>query len=49
VETRGNVLAATAFLQGLVVADLRPEELDHSDRDYQVSILVRARKVGPAD
>ena len=44
VETRGNVLAATAFLQGLVTEDLRPEELDYHDRDYQVSILVRAVK-----
>jgi SAM-dependent methyltransferase len=44
VETRGNVLAATAFLQGLAAEDLRPDELDYNDRDYQVSILVRARK-----
>jgi SAM-dependent methyltransferase len=49
VETRGNVLAATAFLQGLAVADLRPDDLDHNDRDYQVSILVRAQKAGAAD
>ena len=44
VETRGNVLAAIAFLQGLAAEDLRPDELDHEDRDYQVSILVRAKK-----
>jgi glycosyltransferase involved in cell wall biosynthesis len=44
VETRGNVLAATAFLHGLAAEDLRPDELAHHDRDYQVSILVRARK-----
>jgi len=43
-ETRGNVLAATAFLQGLAAEDLRPEELDYDDRDYQVAILVRAKK-----
>ena len=49
VETRGNVLAATAFLQGLVAEDLRPDELDHDDRDYQVSILVRAEKASPGD
>jgi SAM-dependent methyltransferase len=42
VETRGNVLVATAFLQGLTAEDLRPDELDYDDRDYQVSILVRA-------
>ena len=44
VETRGNVLAATAFLQGLAAEDLHRDELDHEDRDYQVSILVRAVK-----
>jgi glycosyltransferase involved in cell wall biosynthesis/SAM-dependent methyltransferase len=44
VETHGNVLAATAFLQGLAAEDLRREELDEHDTDYQVSILVRARK-----
>lgn len=42
VETHGNVLAATAFLQGLTAEDLRPDELDYEDPDYQVSILVRA-------
>ena len=44
VEAHGNVLAATAFLQGLAVEDLRREELDQDDPDYQVSILVRAVK-----
>ena len=44
-ETRGNVLAATAFLQGLAAEDLRRDELDHEDRDYQVSIHVRAAKL----
>ena len=44
VETHGNVLAATAFLQGLTAEDLRPDELDYEDPDYQVSILVRAVK-----
>jgi hypothetical protein len=46
VETRGNVLAATAFLQGLTAEDLTAAELDVDDRDYQVSILVRAKKEG---
>ena len=49
VETRGNVLAATAFLHGLAAADLRGDELDHYDPDYQVSILVRARKATTED
>jgi glycosyltransferase involved in cell wall biosynthesis/SAM-dependent methyltransferase len=46
VETRGNVLTAVAFLHGLAAEDLRRDELDHDDPDYQVSILVRAMKAG---
>ena len=45
VETYGNVLAATAFLQGLAVEELYRQELDHSDRNYQVIITVRAVKL----
>jgi hypothetical protein len=44
VETFGNVLAAIAFLHGLAVAELRPEELDYHDPDYEVTITVRAVK-----
>jgi glycosyltransferase involved in cell wall biosynthesis len=44
VEAHGNVLAATAFLQGLSSRDLRPDELDYSDPDYEVLITVRAVK-----
>ena len=44
VETHGNVLAATAFLQGLSSRELRPDELDYRDPDYEVLITVRARK-----
>lgn len=40
----GNVLAATAFLHGLAVADVRPSELDHHDPDYQMIVAVRAVK-----
>jgi glycosyltransferase involved in cell wall biosynthesis/SAM-dependent methyltransferase len=43
----GNVLAATAFINGLAVEDLRSQELDYCDTDYEVSIAVRAMK--PAD
>jgi glycosyltransferase involved in cell wall biosynthesis/SAM-dependent methyltransferase len=46
VEAHGNVLAATAFLQGLSTRDLRPEELDYRDPDYEVLITVRAVKGG---
>jgi hypothetical protein len=38
------VLAATAFLQGISSRELRPEELDHHDPDYEVLITVRAAK-----
>ena len=44
VETRGNVLAATAFLQGIALEELRKGELDYNDPDYQVIITVRAIK-----
>jgi glycosyltransferase involved in cell wall biosynthesis len=44
VETHGNVLAATAFLQGLATEELRKEELDYNDADYEVTIAVRAVK-----
>jgi glycosyltransferase involved in cell wall biosynthesis len=47
VEAHGNVLAATAFLQGLSSGDLRPEELDYRDPDYEVLITVRAVKGAP--
>jgi glycosyltransferase involved in cell wall biosynthesis len=44
IETYGNVLVATAFLHGLVTKDLRKEELDYNDSDYEVIIAVRAIK-----
>jgi hypothetical protein len=44
VEAHGNVLAATAFLHGLSTRDLRPQELDFHDPDYEVLITVRAVK-----
>ncbi len=43
-QTHGNVLAATAFLQGLAVEDLRAPELDRHDPHYQVIITARAVK-----
>jgi SAM-dependent methyltransferase len=45
VEAYGNVLASTAFLQGLCAGDLSNEELDHRDQRYQMLIAGRARKV----
>lgn len=44
VAMHGNVLAATALLQGLAVEEVRTAELDVSDADYQVIITVRAVK-----
>lgn len=44
VETYGNVLAATAFLQGLSTQELKTEELGYRDSGYQVLITVRAVK-----
>jgi SAM-dependent methyltransferase len=44
VTSYGNVLAAVAFLHGLVVAEFTREELDYVDPDYEVTIAVRARK-----
>lgn len=43
-EIYGNVLAATAYLQGIAAEELTPQELDVQDFDYQVIIAVRARK-----
>lgn len=44
VASYGNVLAAGALLQGLAVEELRPEELDYHDPDYELVITVRAVK-----
>jgi SAM-dependent methyltransferase len=47
VEAYGNVLAAVAFLHGLAAGELRREELDYADPDYQVLVAVKAVKGGP--
>jgi SAM-dependent methyltransferase len=44
IESFGNVLAAISFLHGLAKEDLRQEELDYRDPDYEVTIAVRAVK-----
>lgn len=44
VNAYGNVLAAVAFLHGLASEEMRPEELDYRDPDYQVLITIRAVK-----
>ncbi len=42
VKAYGNVLTATAFLQGLASNELKPEEFDAQDRDYELLLGVRA-------
>ncbi len=44
VECFGNVLTATAFLQGIAAEELRPAELAVRDPGYPVTIAARARK-----
>lgn len=44
VVTYGNVLAACAFLQGLAAHELKSDELDFPDSDYQVIIGIRATR-----
>jgi glycosyltransferase involved in cell wall biosynthesis len=44
VEAHGNVLVATAFLQGLAFDELKKEELDFYEPGYEVTITVRAVK-----
>ncbi len=46
VSARGNVLAATAFLQGLSTDELTTAELDVVDAEYPVTVCIRARKEG---
>lgn len=44
VESLGNVLSATALLHGLASEELKTEELDFNDPDYQITITVIAKK-----
>jgi SAM-dependent methyltransferase len=44
IEACGNVLATIAFLQGLAVEELRSEELEYRDSNYELLITVRAVK-----
>ncbi|HLA98093.1 MAG TPA: methyltransferase domain-containing protein [Anaerolineales bacterium] len=45
-QVYGNVLAATAFLQGIAAQELSQEHLDARDPDYEVLIGVRAYRGG---
>jgi SAM-dependent methyltransferase len=44
IESHGNVLAAVAFLHGLGMDDVRPQDLDTHDPDYPLIVTVRAHK-----
>lgn len=44
VNTYGNVLTATAFLQGISAEELTKDELFYIDNDYQVTITIKAMK-----
>jgi SAM-dependent methyltransferase len=44
IESFGNVLVAISYLQGLASTELRADELEFRDPDYQVLITVRAVK-----
>jgi SAM-dependent methyltransferase len=46
VQSKGNVLAATAFLHGLATPELSTDELEYVDPLYQVLISIRASKAG---
>lgn len=48
VNVYGNVLAATAFLHGVAAQELRADELDYLDPDYEVTVTVRAQKTSRA-
>ena len=44
VAIAGNVLAATAFLNGIVLEEVTLPELDNPDPDYQLIVTARAVK-----
>ena len=44
VKVYGNVLAAVAFLHGLGTEELRQDELDYLDPDYEVIIGIKAER-----
>jgi SAM-dependent methyltransferase len=44
VEAHGNVLAAIAFLHGIAVEEVRREDLDYNDRNFELSVLLKAVK-----
>lgn len=48
VEAWGNILSATAFLQGIAARELTEEELHYRDSMFEVLVTLRVRKDGNA-
>jgi SAM-dependent methyltransferase len=48
IQGYGNVLVALSFLHGLLSEELRREELDYHDPDYELLITIRAQKLPAA-
>jgi SAM-dependent methyltransferase len=46
VQSYGNTLAATAFIQGMAKEELTAAELDHRDPAYELIVTIRARRAG---
>jgi SAM-dependent methyltransferase len=44
IDAAGNVLAATAFLQGIAAEELSGDELDYRDPDFETLIGIRAMR-----
>jgi SAM-dependent methyltransferase len=44
INVHGNVLVATAYLQGIASDELREDELHYTDQDYPLLITVRAQR-----
>jgi SAM-dependent methyltransferase len=49
IKTCGNILTASAFLYGMAAEELREDELEYFDPDYEVIIAVRATKPKPEE
>jgi len=45
VQTYGNVLTSISFLEGISAEELTIDELFYKDKDYQLVIAIRAKKV----
>jgi len=40
----GNLISVMSFISGVALHELKPDELDHRDRDYELSLTLRAVK-----